>query len=332
MADTLFNNIADLRTIIPQIQSSADAADIFPYLEEARIEYMDPYLSEDFYDEIRAALVAASYVVEDLTAEEQAIVNHLRRAEAYYGFYVAMPNMIADVSSSGFKESTNDRTTGPRQWVVKDARQNYIKKADLFIDKALAVMEGDPDSYSTWSESANFTIYHEHLLSKVDNFIGISGSRRTFVKLRNYIKQAEDRYVVPAMSRQLLDALITKKKAATAFSTFESQLVDYLYQGISHYALFMGAPELLLDVSNEGIRVVSTSDGITSKTTSDRQLYSDWMRRIEGTARHYMAMAKMYLDDNASQFTDYTTEAANKKEPNIYTSNSITGTSGSVMI
>jgi len=332
MADTLFQNIEDLRKVLPQIQSSAHEDDVFPYLEEAAIEYIYPYISEALYDELRSALKTNNYVITTLSAAEQAVVNHLRRAEAYYGFYVALPNMVADVSSSGFKETTNDRTTGPRQWVVNDARKNYIKKADLFMDKVMKVLEEDPTSYSSWSESPLFTIYHQHLLSKADDFVGISGSRRTFVSLRNYIKQAEDRYVIPAISRQLLDALITKKKAGTAFSSEESTLVGYLYQAISHYALFMGAPELMIDISSDGIRVVSSSDGITSKTITDRQLYSDWMRRIEGSARHYMAMAKMYLDDNVDQFADYTTEAQEKEEPNIYASDAIQGSTGSIMI
>jgi hypothetical protein len=328
----LFENIADLRKVLPQVHASASEADIFPYLEQAAIEYMHPFISEDLYDDLQTALEAANWLITALTVEEQAIITHLRRCEAHYGFYRALPTMLATVGSGGFQEPNSQNAQGARQWVHRENKANYIATADLFLDKVLQILEADQASYTVWTDSPQFSINSAHLLASVGDFVGIGNSRRTFLKLRNYIKMAEDRYVVPAISRQLLAALITKKQAATAYTAEETILVDYLYQAISAYALFMGAPELMLDISAEGIRVVSTSDGITSKTTTDRQLYNDWMKRTEGNARHYLAMAKMYLDDNVAAFADYTVEAQEKPAGNAYASDAVSGTSGSIMI
>lgn len=334
MAKTLFKDVADFRTVFPQFHSSGDDADIFPYLEDASVKYIYDFISEDLYDELRDALVAAEYVIDDLTAEEKAVINHLRRAEAYYGIYEAMPFMLSEMSSAGNKESSLDGSNAPRQWVVNMTTKSALEKADFSLEKMLKVMESDPGSYTTWSESSAFTIYHQYLLSNADEFQGINGSRRTFLKLKPYIKLAEDKYIESAISRDLIDALVTKKKAGTAFSSYEAQLVEYLYYAESYYALFMGAPELRLNVSGDGIRLVNTNDGITSKMSATDQAGTNnqWMLRMESNAKYYMGRAKMYLDDNAAEFADYTTEAQNKQEPNIYSNDAISGTDSSIMV
>lgn len=335
---TLFKDIADFRTVFPQFHSSGSTTDLFPYLEEAAEKFIYDYISEDFYDELDAALQLVDYVLTDLTVEEQAVIKHLRRAEGYYGIYTAAPHMLLDMSSSGMKETNPDHTSQPRQWVHKENKTESIQKADFFLDKALKVMEADPDSYVTWSESNAFSVYHQFLITNADDFTGINGSRRTFVKLKPYIAQAQDRHVESSISRQLIDALITKKKTAAAFSAEETQLKEYLLKAVSYYALFLGAPELRLDISSDGIRLVSTSDGITGlaaptdNTIIANTPYGDWLQRTEASAKYYMARAKMYLDDHTAAFADYTDEAQDKDEPNIYAENAITGTTGSIMI
>lgn len=332
MAKTLFKDVADLRKVMPQFHSSGSAADIMPYLEDGSIEYIYPFIGEDFYDEIREALIAADYDLDALTAEEQAVTNHLRKAEAFYGLHKGLPFMLTENSSSGMHELQLEGSSGPRQWVIKDQLRASIQKSDLFLDKALAVMEADPDSYATWSESDEFTIHHELLLSHADQFKGINNSRRTFVKLRDYIQLAEDKYFEPAFGRALIDALIAKKKTAATFTAKELKLLDYLYAALSYFSLFLGGPNLRLDISSNGIRVVSHNDGITGITPSDVTAYSNWLINMETNGKVYIGKAKKYLDDNADDFDYYSAEAKAKDEPNTYAENTISGTKGSVMI
>jgi len=115
-------------------------------------------------------------------------------------------------------------------------------------------------------------------------------------------------------------------------------VVEYLKKSISFYTLYHGAPELKLDISNEGIRMVSTSEGITgmspandNKVTNNNP-YSDWLLRMERQGAYYLAMAKEYLDRNVAQFADYDgSEAEDKGTPNYGASASITGTDSSIM-
>ena len=330
--NTLFEDITDLRTVVPQVQSAAEAADLFPYFEEAVEKYIYPYLGEDFYQELKTAINDASFVITDMTADEQAIIYNLRRAEAYYGMYEALPGMLSSMSSNGMHEQSLEGGSAPRQWIVNLSLKSSIQKADLFMDKVLAVLEANPDSYTTWSESSEFTVYHELLLSHADKFAKINGSRRTFVALKPYIEMAQDRYIETSVGGGLIAALITKKKAATAFSAGETKVVEDLYKSISYYALYLGGEELRLDISNDGIRMVSTNDGITGLSPANANAYSLWLKKMEGYGVHYLARAKKYLDDNYEDFDDYSTEAKNKNAPNYAASNAVTGTTGSVMI
>lgn len=331
----LFKDTADLRTLIPQI--SASATDMMTYTSTAEEVYMVDYLGQAFYDELVAALVADAYVLTDLTAAKQAVLKHLRQASAYYGVYKATPYLNMQISNTGGMEHSSGETQGIRQWLYNMAQGSSIKDADIFMDKALAVMEASPSDYPTWSASDAFTQFKKYFITNADDFakkglVDIAGSRRTFLRLVPYLAKAELQYITPCIGETLLDSLKAKILAGTAFDSYEQTLMDdFIYPALAHYTIYLGAPNLNLDISANGIRLISTADGITGKKR-DEKAYGEWRHQMLGDAKNYLSRAKKYLDDNEENIDDYANDDAADNDTPSYSIPDNSGSSSSVML
>ncbi len=317
-----FKDIEDLQTIFPQISGSFD--EMMTYVSTAEEVYMVDHLSQAFYDEMITALEAVNYVLTDLTTAQQAVVKHLRKASAYYGTYKAAPYINMHMGNGGAMEHSSGETSGIRMWVFNAAQGSSIKDADLFMDKALAVMEATPDSYTTWKTSSAFTKFKKYFITNADDFrekglVDISGSRRTYLRLVPFMAKCELQYVIPCIGETLFATIKAKLLAGTALDAYETALMDnYIYPALAHYTIYTGAPNLNLDISANGIRIVSTEDGIKGMKR-DEKAYAEWRMQMLGDAKNYLSRAKKYLDDNEDNIADYANDDAAENNTPDYT-------------
>lgn len=329
---TLFKDTADIRTIYPDLESDAIFTSITPYLEEAAELYLYSYISQAFYDELVTALTAANYVLTSLTAAQQAVVQHLRRAQWYFGYYLGIQNSITTFGGSGAREISEDGSSQPRQWVFNSSKGDAINKADLFLDRALQVLESAPASYTTWRDSTAFTLHHKYLITTVDEIQELGGSRRTFKSLMQFIKKAEDRYLEPSIGPDLLTTLKTKQQTAGTFTAYETKVLEYLKDALRYYALYLSGSTLRLKLTDQGLMVASTDDGIGKYELSAREDYGDWKAGKLQDGEYYLNRAKNYLELNADQFSDYNGSTYHKnKQPTTDISYEIATDASSVM-
>ncbi len=330
-----FKDIEDLQDVFPQTHASAD--DVLKYVSDAEELYMVDYLSSAFYGEVLAALDTANYVLTDLTPQQQAIIDHLRSSSAYYGLYEAMPFINVHLSNTGAMAHNGNESTQLRQWEYKEARGNAINKADRFLDKALAIMEATPADYATWQASTAFTIHKKYFITNAEDFrtkglVDINDSRRTYLKLIPFIAKAELQFITDCIGETLFDGIKSKLIAGTSLSAEEQILMDeYIFPATAHYALYLGAPNLKLDISQNGIRLVSTNDGITGITPEERA-YKEWRHELLGDAKDYLSRAKKYLDDNSDVITDYSSDPAAENDTPQYEIPDNSTSSSSVML
>jgi hypothetical protein len=284
---------------------------------------MIEYLSQEYYDELVAAMVAADHVLTDLTAAQQEIVSHLRTAAAYYGFYEALPYLNIHVSNTGAMSHSGEGSAGVRQWESRDARRSALHKADQKLDKALSIMEATPANYTTWRDSDAYTVQKKYLITNADDFkakghLDINKSRRTYLRLVPFIAKAESHELTDCMGSTLLTSLKTKIKAGTALEAKEQILMDeYVYPALAHYAMYQAAGTLRLDISSSGITLITTADGSMTKQEKE-SAFVQWRHEVYGDAQRYLSQAKKYLDDNSADFADYTSDDASENETPQY--------------
>ncbi len=330
MATTLFNDIPDFRKAYPNYQNAGKADDLFPYLEMAARDYLHPYIGESYYNDLRDALETATYDLTTLTAPRQAIATILRRAEAFFGLHTALPFLGPQTGSMGSKLHQLESTMEPKMWQTRDLQAMAMRQADLALDQVLKVMEATPDDYTIWRDSTAFTVHHQYLITRADEFTFIQGSRRTYMALLPALAIIEERHIIPSIGTDLLAAFKTKQKTAATFTTHEQTVVDFLKKAISYLTLSHGAPDLKMDISSQGVRVVSHDDGITG-IKGDSKEFLAWINQKQSDGLFWLGKAKAYLDANESQFTDYEDSKASDREHPQY-GPTVIGSGGSIMV
>lgn len=293
----LFTDISEIKAFVPSLSDQIETGDFFPYIDDAAETYIEPYLSETYYDGL-----VTRYNASTTTAADDAILNHVRKASAWYGIYEAMPHINMRISNAGMVQHRNDETQQQRLWEYKTARQNSIRKADAALDRALKIMEANSGNYSDWTASSAYTVRTDLLITDADKFEKygpkIGNSRRTYLKLTPYLDLVEQRYVMPILSDGFFETVKAAWKAGTTDAD-QDELLIKIYKAITWLGLYEGANDLIIDVSAEGIRVVSTNDGVTSAQHNEKA-YENWRREILQNGKFYLASMQKYLDENAS--------------------------------
>ena len=318
---SLFKDIEDLASVLPNTHYSAE--DVLRYVEDAEDCYMEEYLGTSFLEGLVDDLESAGFLINSLSSANQKIVPHLRKAAAYYGMYDALEFINVNLSNVGAMSHNSNETTPIRQWEYKEARKNAILKADRFMDKALSIMEGTPTDYPTWQSSAEFTQRTKYLITNADDFkdlglVDINGSRRTYLKLVPFIDKVERNQVTDCVGATLLTTLKANILAGTATAQELKLLNNFIYPSLAHFTVYEGAPSLNLDVSASGLRLVSTSDGITTYAHNEKA-YAEWRHHLLMDAKRYLNLAKSFLDENTADFPDYVSDQASENDTPDYT-------------
>jgi hypothetical protein len=318
----LFKDIEDFQEVMPNAHASND--EMLTYASEADDKFIIPFISKDFYDVLVAGLVDDLYDFTDptptLTAAQKEVLIPLRKASAYYGSYEAMGHVNVQIGALGARTPNSDESTQVRQWEFLMGRKEAIVKADFYLDKALKIMENDPDAYPTWSESEAYTEYTSRLLTTAADFrkngkLNIEDSRRLYMKLVPFMDKAVDQQIIDCTGQDLYDQLLQLRSDGEALSAKQRNLLSFIDAALAHYAMYLAAPHLVLDFSDQGIRLVSTQDGQNNKQPN-QQVYENWRKELYGDARHYLSRAKKYLDDNAADFPLYeNSDAADNNTP-----------------
>jgi hypothetical protein len=323
----LFNNIAELKEDAPSVDLNTNTANIFPYVDDAAEAYVIPFISRAYYDE----LIAEAGSLPVITGNNVKTFYLIRKALANFGLYDAFPFMSLKVGNAGASEQSNEETNPTRQWVYRDARRAYMQKADIALDAALKIMETTPANFATWTgsdEYADWSAYFFTSTSQFNKILSINNSRRTFQKLVPSIAMAEDRQIKPAIGITLMAEL----KANGGADAFKTETLRLLRRALAYYAMYYGSDDLILNIENDGITLVSHSDGIQSKTSADPNRLANWRLKIKGLADGYLAELKKYLDDNIENISEYKSDDASENLTPGYDIPDNTGSTASVML
>ncbi len=330
----LFENVLDIRRVDPSLESNTTFENIQPYLAQGTEQFIYPYISQEFYEELQTSLEGENFDLEQpALAGIKSVLEYLRKAQWYYGLYLSLPGALSSITGRGARELTEQGSTQPRQWVYHATSEQAINQADTYVDLVLSILEKAPGSYPTWQSSSAFTIHHRFLVKSASDFPDIAESRRTYVSLLQYIEQTEDKYIEASVGPDLMATLKGKQQTATVFTTHEARLVELLKKAIANYALYLSANSLRLRATDKGVMVSSTDDGIRSNAMADDTKVSMWMKNKKENADYYLNRAKNYLEINASEFPDYDgSDYQENKQPSTVVSDHIQSSGGNVII
>lgn len=301
-----------LKRYCSAFQPSMSWTNLLPIVEDAELTYVKPYIGEDFYNELLAAYEAGT-----MTAAQTTMVRLLQRSIAWFSFYDALISLAITMSDMGPGESVDKDGTFlfPRQWVSNTGRAQAFRKAGERMDEALKYLEKNAASYPTWLNDTEIQEKTRGLFfnsaEQLAEYLPTKVSRIVYLTLQPAIKEAERRYILPTIGKDLMDEL----KAAlqdvhtTPLSSDQEELLSYIRQALAKWALLCAVPALRLQLNDQGL--VEPSFDFDQKTRPAREetTRSLWISFTEA-GRIFLYSLKTWLDENAALFPTYLASSA----------------------
>lgn len=302
----LFKSTEEVKKHI-SVNHNFELEDIAPSVRQAAQKYIIPAISKAFYHELLEAYKGTP------DEKQQKAIEHVQAAMANYTYFLYAPVGFVQIGNAGIQEANTESATAARQWVTYDLKKALLEAGDIGLDALLEFLEENADDYETWKDSAAYTINRELFINNAtvfSKFTNIQNSRRTFLALRPFIAKAERFFITPTISTELFQELKTALKENT-ITEEQQRVIDLIQPALAQLALHKAIPEIIFQVSAEGIRVQSWNNGFLKKdTASDNQL-SFLYNTLEVDGNADLKTLQDFLFENADDYPAF-------KESKIY--------------
>jgi len=270
----------------PEVNRNMMWSEISPYIRQAARRFVIPFVGQELWDDI-ADLVQAGSAIDTQQAE---FLERLRDAVAYYTISIVLPKKKAIIASMGAVENVaTEGTTGSSLWGFKTTLWSVAQDADRNMDEVLAFLEAQVKAgnayFDLWKDSAAFNIGKADLFRTTGDFQAyqnINSSRRTYIAMLPIAKQTANRYIVPAISQDQYDELVSQVRANNP-TPENTKLLDLVRAAQAAWTVYAASDRLSILPDQDGFRVIGNADAV------DQRAYSSEVTQSAITAIKYAA-------------------------------------------
>jgi len=284
-------------------------AELLPGIRQATEKFVLPYIGTELYDDLAEKYQAAT----TLTTQQAKTVELLQDCIAYYTAYHVLPERNAFLSSMGITQNTpTEGSAQPvNQWGWKAKRWNALENGDAFLDKTLSYLEQQVKAavayFDLWKNSTAYNVKTSSFFrttEKLDEYLNIQGSRRSFISLVKYMKEVEEDIIRPLLCDDQFEALkaldVETNEAAYA-------LLHRVRRAVAFLGLAAGMPHHRIVIDGDGFRVVSQTDQYDDRRNQTNNVHESAIialaQRAEQNGRRYLIELENFLRDNAATYT-----------------------------
>ena len=303
-------DITAFKTFVPGTES-LKWEQVKPFIVIAQDKYLKPRIGAELLDD---CLTEYAKGVNDQDADFKKILPYLQRVVAHYGFILAIPSVTVNLTGSGLHQIVGENKKPLFQWQKLDYENLHQELAAQAIDdllKVLAENKAAPflEDFIETEEYARIFSSLINFASEFQQYYNIGSSAKTFQSLRPIIKEVEEFYIKPSISREFFDALIEELQTNGELSDNNEKLMMWLGPALCHYTVARSIGRLQVKVTDEGFMVSSiTSSGADASrqlTAADRSRLD--LLRIEAleAGEAFMQNLKKFMNDNANDYAEY---------------------------
>jgi hypothetical protein len=294
----LITSIKEVRDFIA-INVTSDFDDIKPYIEQAEIKFIKPVLGKALYDKLTNDVQASG----GISGDYEALLKKVQLPLIYYAYYIAVPILNVQVSSSGIHIATTETKKTAFEWQVDQLRDSWLNTAHDFIEELLEFLEENASKYSEWGGSDARNEALSLFITSASMFnecYFINSSRRLYSALRPIIKSIEQKYIKGTIGEDMFDAIKLQIQASDGPDSDTQALLDIINPCVAHLTMARALSELSLEIIPNAIyenvvQVVSKakqSGGVDKISILKSELVAD--------GRAELKQLQDYLDANAS--------------------------------
>jgi hypothetical protein len=307
----LIRSIDQLKAALGSTNQNAEFETLESFIDQAELRYLQPALGEEFLRELNDALDAGE---ETLSGPQKALLKHLRRALAYYAMLEAAPFLAVSFNEMGLQEQNAQHAQPARQWVVNKFEDSAASNGDSLLDITLFWLESKASDFPTWRDSDAYTVSKElffHSIYDLAKFVNVGQSRRTFLALRPIIRRVEELEILPLVGQERFDALKAAILMPATLTATDKALWAAIKPALAHKVVEEALPELPVQVTANGLRVLSDNDGI-------RQRLAASLSQMEPLRRNAAKFATSYLEKLAGLIDTLNAAEQPTQEPRSY--------------
>lgn len=252
------------------ISASEESKRILAFVPEAE-RILIRAIGAEMYDELKTQVAA-----ENLTDKNATLFELVERALALYAYVYYLPFSIGSDGDSGLQESDTKTTQPTRMGVLNERKVATPEMAGNAIEDILHLLFFHADDYLAWKTSVAFQeangLFVRTGMELGEALPPSGGSHRIYMCLRPWLADAERESVLPILTNDVLNDLKGKRKAGT-LTDKEKALVGYVSRYVAWAAYFEALPHLVVQTTDNGLRVLSEFDGINNRNKpTDTQL------------------------------------------------------------
>ena len=290
-------------------------------MEDALENYIIPHLSQEQYDLLETAYLAAYADNVNLSTLSQKNKNLLHKVRAALGGFTSwlyFPNASGQMTNSGFMEVGNDQSgmRNASKWRTAEKLETLRVKAWQKLDLMLKFLEQNKADYTFWAVSDSYTEFKSCFIVGAETFHkfkNIGHSRALFFAMRDKMKRVDER-ALPIVHATLYASIKSQIKANTLTSANNRLLQNYIQPAVAHLTYAEALRENIVSITSNGVMVPSTQqlrdEFGNEKMGADGTVTDVAIRNSTRVGEEYLSLMKKYLDSNLDDYPDYYNDEA----------------------
>lgn len=198
-----------------------------------------------------------------------ALVKHIQLPVAYHAIHSYSQNTDISHEDSGRKvKIDSEREKLPWEWMLEKDERAILKKAYKTTDRLIAFLEKNVEETDllAWKESPNRLAIKGQLIADAETFdeiYPIDKSRRFFITISPFIREAERKYILPALTQSLFYDIKTHLQAGTDDSIEPAGILPFIRVPLAYLAMGIAVERLNVQLLPEGVFQNMVSERLT---------------------------------------------------------------------
>jgi hypothetical protein len=299
----LFKTTQELKEYLPATVTF-DFAAVKPYIQQAEVKFLMPYLGVNQFTELRVA-----YQADALSSAQAKLLDKVRMPLAHFALALFVPVGQLQIAASGIQQPGSKDKKPPAQWQIDELQASFLNAGYDSIDPMLEYLEEQKLLFPAWASSTAYTVLKQFFINtarQFSEFVWINESRRMFLSMRSQMKKVEEFSILPLTCKPLF-AELKSQILSGEISDPNKALLDLIRPAVAHLTMARAVDELSLIQSENGIQVANNTGSTYTKgkePASDAQLQR-LKCQAQADGQTYLAQIRELLESDLDAYPLY---------------------------
>ena len=223
------------------------------------------------------------------------LVNYIQLPVAFHADFAYEQSNDLSHGNKGRRMLVSDEEKLPFKWLIKQDNDNILSLAYKATDVLLDYLTEKSMYFPEWKYGDAHSLFINRA-EEFDKIFPIDKSRRMFLLLVPFIKEAEKKYIRPVITKQVFDDLKLKIKVAI-LSENEKEYVEMINVPLALYAMATAARRLPVQVLPSGLfqGYEPETNSLNAKKSADMDAKMNFIINLENDAADKMKDLMQYV-------------------------------------